>query len=409
MRTRTAAAALVLSLGLPVLPLTAARAGADPGSGFGSVSLSATARGQEFLFRAEIPGQLSVPYAQSELRFGEGSSTATVAWPGATAATLGTAVVLLGAPEQAIILNDPVVAYARSGSGSPDVSNTTLTGSTMRATATQQKATAVASVEGAKALTAAVGRTSSETSVELAGPTRATGTATSIVRDVSLAGGLVTVAAVVSTTTGKTDGLVASATGSTVVSGVTVAGLPVTVDQQGVSVAGTSVVPAGAADAVADALSQAQISLVLTTPVKRVQGGDVEYATSALVVVTPLGTLTIGGAQLALQATVGDEPFPSPAPPVPTGGGDPSAGQQPPGPGTGPGTVGNPPPVGGTEPPQTAGGPLALLPVAIRTGYGWVWLVSGLLLSLLATSGLLSLNRRWLAPDPACPLERRSL
>ena len=54
------------------------------------------------------------------------------------------------------------------------------------------------------------------------------------------------------------------------------------------------------------------------------------------------------------------------------------------------------------------GSPLGLVPVSVRTGYGWAWVVSGLLLSFLAGSGLLALNRRWLAPDlSGCPLEGR--
>lgn len=409
MRKRTVAAVLLTALGLPVLPLTAAGAEDAPGSGFQSTSLSALARGQEFLFRNEIPAQLSVPYAESELRLGDGSSTATVAWPGAIGSHLGTTLVVAGgAPEQVEVLDDPAVAYARSGAGDADVSNTTVPGATMHATATKQKATALASAQGTEALATTAGSTSTSSAVQVTGPTTATGSAQSTVRDVTL-GKVVHIASIVSSATGTTDGARADAQGSTVVSGVTVNGIGVTVDEHGVSVAGTTVLPAGAANAVTDALAQAQITLVLTKPLKRVTGGRVEYSTGGLVATTPFGTLTLGGAQLVLSATrVDDAPLVDPGNPLP--------GVLPPGATTA--QVGQPsvvPPDGSVAPPQTAeqgpsvaGSPLSVVPLSVRSGYGWAWVASGLLLTFLAASGLLALSRRWLAPDlSGCPLEGR--
>jgi hypothetical protein len=409
-RQRTAAAVLVVALGLPVLPLTAAGAEDAPGSGFQSTSLSALAKGQEFLFRNEVPAQLSIPYAESVLRFGDGSSTATVAWPGAIGSHLGTTIVVAGgAPEQFEALDDPAVAYARSGSGDADVTNTSVPGATMHATATKQKATALAAAEGTEALATTAGSTSTQSAVQLIGPTSATGSAQSTVRDVTV-GGLVHIASVTSTATGTTDGAHADAKGSTTVSGVTVNGIGVTVDEHGVSVAGTSVLPADAADAVTDALAQAQITLTLTKPVKRVTGGRVEYAAGSLVATTPLGTLTLGGAQLVLSATLSDDgpvaepPVPVPGAVLPTGAGVPPLGQ--------PSGV----PAGGSvlpsqrpdRPPAVADSPLALVPLSVRSGYGWAWVASGLLLTFLTASGLLALSSRWLAPDlSGCPLEGR--
>ena len=406
MNKRTAAATLALALGLPVLPLTAAGAEDAPGSGFQSTSLTALAKGQEFLFRNDIPAQLSVPYAQSELRLGEGSSTATVAWPGAIGSHLGTTIIVAGgAPEQFEALDDPAVAYARSGSGDADVTNTTVPGATMHATATKRKATALAAADGTDVLTTTAGSTSTHTSVEVTGPRNAAGSAESSVRDVTL-GGVVHIASVTSTATGITDGTHADAKGSTTVSGMTVGGVGVTVDEHGVSVAGTGVVPAGAADAVTDALAQAQITLALTKPVKRVTGGRVEYSTGGLVATTPLGTLTLGGAQLILSATLTDDaPLVDVIPPLP--------GQ--PVPSTVVPALGQPSVVPPEGPPQTAGSvpsfdgsPLVAIPLSVRSGYGWAWVASGLLLTFLTASGLLALSRRWLAPDHSgCPLEGR--
>ncbi len=413
MRKRSAAAVLAVALGLPVLPLTAARAVGEAGAGFGSVSLTAVARGQEFLFRSDVPAQLSIPYAISRLQLGEGVGLATVAWPGDTAAALGTIAVLLGAPEQARVLNDPAIASANSGAGDADVSNTTVPGTTMRATATKRKATALAAAEGSSAAAATAGSSSSQSAVEFTGEAMATGTATSTVRDVTF-GGVVHVGSVTSTAMGTTDGKHADAKGSTTVTGLSVAGVPVTVDEDGVSVAGSTIVPPGSADAVTDALKQAQITLTLTKPIKTVAGGRVEYSTGALVATTPLGTLTLGGAQLVLAATpleaglVPPVPLPeviAPSASVPTGTTTPVVEL--------PGVVqpdGVPLPTSApsvASRPPSAGVSTALEALSVRTGYGWAWLVSGLLLSFLAATGLLGLSRRWLAPDlSGCPLER---
>ena len=414
MRRRTVAGVLAVAAALPVLPLSAAGAEAGPGSDFGSVTLHAVGHGEEFLFSSttQIPAQMSVPYAAAGFQLGEGLGVATVAWPGDTGASLGTTLVVgFGAPSQAMILNDPAVAVARSGSGDADVSNTTVPGSTMRATATKKKATALASADGTSALATTAGSTMSSSSVELTGASTAVGAAASAVRDVTLAG-VVHIGSVVSSASGSTDGQRADAKGSTAVSGVTVAGVPVTVDEHGVSVAGSSVLPAGAADAVTGALAQAQVTLTLTKPVKRATGGRVEYSTGALVATTPFGTLTLGGAELILSATLGDAAVTAPSVPqgpvsAPVGTSVPP-GTVPPGavaPETGtvpPPTVTGSAPQGGTDPV------LAAVPVSVRTGYGWAWVVSGLLLSFLAASGLLALSSRWLAPDlGGCPLERR--
>ena len=413
MRKRSAAAVLAVALGLPVLPLTAAGAAGEPGSGFGSVTLRAVAHGQEFLFSptTQVPAQMSVPYAVSTIQLGEGVGLATVAWPGDTGASLGTTLqVGFGAPGAVSILNDPALAVARSGSGDADVTNTTVPAATVRSTATKKKATASAAVDGAAALATTAGSTSSQSVVELTGESTATGTASSAVRDVTVAG-VLHVGAVTSTASGSTDGAHADAKGSTSVAGLSVAGIPVTADENGVSVAGTALLPPGAADAVTDALKQAQITVTLTKPVRSATGGRVEYSTGALVVTTPLGTLTLGGAELVLSATTLDDTAVPPVvgPPATSLPGGvavpPTVGQQ-------PGSV--PPALGGPSPsvpgPTTlprADQPSALVPVSIRTGYGWAWLVSGLLLAGLAANALLALNRRWLAPDlSGCPLER---
>ena len=290
MNKRGWAVTVAVALGLPLLPLTAAVATGEPGSGFGSVSLTAVAHGQEFLFSptTQIPAQLSVPYAAARMELGEGIGLATVGWPGDTGASLGTTLIVgFGAPDQVRVLNDPAVASARSGAGDADVTNTTVPATTVRATATKKKATASAALDGTSAAATTAGSSSSQSSVELTGVSSAIGAAQSAVRDVTL--GPVHIGAVTSSASGTTDGRHADAKGSTSVTGLTVAGVAVTVDEKGVSVAGTGVVPPGAADAVTDALKQAQIGLTLTKPLRTAAAGRVEYSTGALVATTPFG------------------------------------------------------------------------------------------------------------------------
>jgi hypothetical protein len=417
MRTSLALAAVVTGLALPVLPLTAAQGIGAPGAGFASLTVTAVGHGQEFLFSSttQIPGQLTVPYALSSLKYGEGSATATVAWPGATAASLGTTAVLLGAPSQLQALDDPAIATARSGSGDADVNNTTVPGAVMHATATATKATALASVQGSDVAATTAGETETSSSVTLTGERSAVATAAGLARDVTLAGGTIHIASVVSTATGHTDGVSADATGQTAVSGLTVAGVPVTVDDKGVRAAGTTVLPPGATDPVTSALAQAQVQISLTSPVKKRTGGEVEYSTGALVIATPLGTVTLGGAEVVLAATPADAagaPQPQLSTPEP---GDPLAAVTPGLPGGEafvPGAAGAGAPASASAPavasevsPPPANVTAAL--IALRAGYGWAWLVSGSLLAFAAASGLAGLSRRWLAPDlRGCPLER---
>ena len=76
---------------------------------------------------------------------------------------------------------------------------------------------------------------------------------------------------------------------------VTVAGVPVTVDEKGVRASGTTVLPPGATDPVTSALGQAPVHISLTSPVKKAGRGEVECATGPLVIAPPLATVTPGG------------------------------------------------------------------------------------------------------------------
>lgn len=399
---------LPLLLVLPLLAVACppvATATEEPGSGFASVSLSAVATGQALLPDPSrgAPGELDVPYAASTIRLGAGRATSSVAWPGEVAANLGSAAVALGAPPQAAVLNDPVLAIARTGSGDPDVRNDSVPGASMEAHARLHDVSAATSAHLVDALATVVGRSHAATRVRLAGPARATGEATSSVRDVTVAG-VVHVGAVTSSATAFTTGTTADATGSTVISDLTVAGTAVTVGPDGLSLAGTAVPAGPALDAVNQALAQAGVSIALGSRTKRVAGGVVEFATGSLVLTTPMGVVSLGGVQLRVGA--GTEPGvavdlgPAPAPGIEL----PPAVVSPGGDATGPVLSGDPAPATDGSPlPRVVRGVLtALTPLSVATGFTPWWVVLGLLAALLAGAGLRRLPAAVL-PPPAVP------
>ncbi|MGB8649813.1 MAG: hypothetical protein WCD35_04040 [Mycobacteriales bacterium] len=402
----------LLTVSATVLLLPAAPAGAADraGAAFGSVSLTAVSSGASFLFAgsAQVPAETTFPYASSAIRLGAGSALSTVAWPGAVGANLGSTLITgFGAPQQAEILNDPAVAKAQSGSGPSTVRNTTVPGSTMTAHATVTGADSEAALDGASTLATTAGRSAASSSVALTAAAAAVGDATSSIRDVTIAG-LVKVRSVVSTAHATTDGRTARATGSTVVSGVAVAGIPVTVGEHGVEVAGSALPTAGLLDTVESALTQAQITLTVSRPTRVVRGGLVDYATGSLIVSTPAGVLSLGGVQMRLSATLSDPltgAHPAAAGSVPTAAAPVGNGTDAPLPAAA--SLDSPPAGAGAPPPVVQALLGVLAPVSLVTGYSPLWLLLGLALLLAAASLLPGLAGRWLpAPDDSCPLER---
>lgn len=400
---RTTAFLAVLLLG--AAPATAQAATTD-GSGFLSLTLNAVGSGQSFRFTAsdQVPAEIWVPYAAADLHLGAGTATSSVAWPGEVGASIGSAAVILGAPPEAQLLNDPFVARARTGSGAPAAHNASLPGSTMDAHAQPDDIHAETVTSVVDTVASAAGSTQATARVRLTGPTSAAGEATSVVRDVTV--GVVRVQAVTGTATGTTDGVHADATGSTVVTGLTVAGTPVTLDQSGLHVAGTGVPYEQATDAVTAALAQAQLKLSLAQPSKQVAGGSVRFSSGGLQIATPLGVLTFGATSLDLSGARTDPVPTSPLgqPPVPPTGSAPLS------------AVGTPGDLGGAPLPQAGSTsdlpPVirsvlhVLRPVSLPTGYAWWVLPLGVLLALLTSAAMRRLPAAVLPGAAAtCPTE----
>lgn len=389
------------------LPLFAATADTEPGSGFGSFSLAANAPvlqarydnpEQQCSSVTAGPGACEGVLNESVSTLSNGPighALASFGWPGTLGGNLGSLLIVASngqVPEQATMLNDPIRAENFTNRKDETVTYNQIPGTLMTATATPTKVAAT-SVIGASQTESlgSIGQIKSSSSTTLTGEKSAEAVAHSVVEDITL--GPLHIAAIVSDAKATTDGTKATTSGRTVVTGASIAGVPVTIDERGVSVQTQSVpFPSSATDAVNTALKQFGMSLAVSTPIGKPEGAKAVYNAGALNLVwnipappaslpsipgVPIpskpgsASLVIGGAQVAVDATEGYD----------FGGGDTG--------GTTGGTTGGdlggstggavsvPPVIGGTTgfspdtgtvpPPSTAGSaPLTATPVAAR-------------------------------------------
>lgn len=316
-RAAAVAASALCFLGSACFGLRA-EAADGPGSRFYGYTLLGQASGLELV--EDRPTANSHPEADAEVPLSRvsllsgpvGYALGSIAWPSALVANAGDLAVFAGngqVPEQlGPPLDEPVRAEARTG-GPDEVTNEDYPGATMHARVRPAEVVADAVVDGGQA-GAATGFGATEThSASTVGDASVSVTARSSTRDVSLAGGQVRIAAVLSRATAGSDGTTGSASGATTVSGMTVAGVPVTVDGSGVHVAGNG----SAVDTrtVATALASAGMRIVLSGPTQTRSGSTVSYDAGSLVVYwnpSPDESLTVrlGGARVTAGAYLAD-------------------------------------------------------------------------------------------------------
>jgi hypothetical protein len=251
-----------------------------------------------------------IPEAVSTLRNGPlGHGLAAVAWPGAIAATAGSLLIVAGGsnvPPQATLINDPVKAEAYNNTGPHQVNDDQVPGSTMTATAYDDRVAATGSVQQSQVLpVGSFGKTTGSSDVHLVGAGLGVATAHSEVQDVTIAG-VVKVASVVSDAYASTDGKTASAHGSTRIGAMTVAGIPVTVGRDGVTVDGQNVPVKDAQATVNSALAAAGLTIAVSPAQGTPMGAAVTYTASSLVLVwTSPGSvqsMVLGGANVSVAA-----------------------------------------------------------------------------------------------------------
>ncbi|MCU1621984.1 MAG: hypothetical protein JWL79_829 [Frankiales bacterium] len=403
--------------------LAPAHASDSPGSGFFGYTL--TAQSQALQMTEDEPSANSHPEAEADLPQSQVSLTSgpvgyalsSVAWPGALLGNAGSLILLVqpGAPSQVRSLNDPVRAEARTGSASHSSTNDSVPGAHMAADASGARTTADARLDGGAAgVLVGFGRTSSASTAVLGRQTGSV-TADSTAKDVSLASGVVKIGSVVSHAEAVTDGLTATGKGKTTVSGMTVAGVPVVVDDHGVTVSTQhGAVPPAAVATVNSALHALGMTIALSTPTQTRDAGTISYDAGSLTMVwKPPGsvnvfTASLGGSRvlsgasrsslLPLPLPAGLPPIVAGAPPVVT-----QPGQAPVGLGPVPSSSAAPGPVLSSPGPGTE----ALQPVASGTTAP-TWSVL-----LVALGAALLLGGMWRAPglvlvEPRpvrCPLE----
>jgi hypothetical protein len=351
-RIGSAASALAvtwMAVGAAAVGLAAPAAFADSGSGatagstgggggaasLGGFQLKATGAGFRTTYAQPnfpLVPELNVGYSTTSYGDGPtGTSTASTLWPGQVAANAGSQLPLLLQP--IFGSNTPNVAAPpwplQASTNFPEGPFTATqdgAGANQEATSSAGESAASTSFGTASGPGAAI--PSAIVSVQSLGSSvlstvTATGVAeskaTSAVHAVNIANGLITVGTVSSTQTATSDGTIGKVDGSSVVSGVSVAGQPVTVDSTGVHAGGqTADVLSPLLPPVGQLLQTLGISMKVTKPLDTVSGPSAEREASGLTVIIDLTQLDSGLNQLAaglppqIQSALNQLPLPLP-------------------------------------------------------------------------------------------------
>lgn len=313
---RRGLASLVVGLAAGALSVTtfvvgAPAAGADGLLGY---DLTADARGVNIFTvipDQQIQPELNIPQATATQQSGTGYGLASSAWPGAIVANGGSLLGLLipgFPPEVAALLIYPVRAEARTGQD-PPTTKYDVPGLTMRSRADDSSAEADAGAQGISVLPGAFGaiRTMANTR---ATATAAVATARSEVQNLDLAG-VLKIQSIVSTATATSDGATASGVANTVITGATVMGQGVTIDEQGLHFGETNTpIDAVVQQVAKQALAAAGIKITVGPATRELNGAAaVVGAQSIVITLTQRGyTLgfALGGARAASVASGGD-------------------------------------------------------------------------------------------------------
>lgn len=451
-RRRTSAGLIafgVLTLGGSATGIVAAQAAGAPGSNFGNVDITVTATGLRSPFYShsgeDVEGE--APYAFASLTSGgTGSALTSVFWPGGTGGNGGSTLKLLAGgcvppnPGNTVPIPVPIPVPVPCLAHTPDLpdpvyqnlndsykaevqssdNKTTVKksnpGVDMVATANDKLTSATTVIAGAKlgGTGDTFGDTTSSSVIKLTGPNKAVIDAVSLMRDIKIGGGALTIDSVKSVAHATTDGKKATGTTATVVNGMKIGGVPVTVDNKGVHVQGQgSKLPS--LDALNSMLKKFGITVFVAEPSKKVKGAAVNLFSGQLVVMqdNPQYTsnandsatvMSFGGASIAADTNRAFQFTPPPpvdVPPAAPSGSTPGA------PSTsvpGSSSVPSSPTVAG-EQPQGQSPVLAAAERKLPGGIAAGWVVLALLGSGLIAAGLKRLPDRVLAASGgACSL-----
>ncbi len=258
---------------------------------------------------ANPTGEFHQAYSEARHETGPtGHGTASMLWPGSTAANFGG---FFGFP------NYPVRSEAFYPQGPPDhVSNDggTLTMKTHSDDAKTEASTSTQSVPGGPVGTIGSLTSSSATTIESA---RVVSAGTAAASDINLLNGVIHIGSVVTEAKAITDGTVGTVEGQTSVTGATVGGTPVTVDSTGIH--GPATIPLAPNPAQA-ALDQLGVSIKVAEPVDTVNGADSARTAGGLVVTFSPATAGLPASFETVYRFAGVSVSSAAVPPVATGG-----------------------------------------------------------------------------------------
>ena len=251
------------------------------------------------------------PEASSSMASGPvGHALASVAWPGPIAGNAGTLILILrpDAPPQAGTLNDPIRAEASTGQNPPTAKYDSVPGTVLTATAKPDLVESDAVINNTTSDPGTFGPTHVHSRTANLGAS-GKAEAMSLVQNIDVAGGVIKIQSVASNASATTDGTKADGTATTTVNGMTVNGVPATVDEKGLHI-GDQNQPANQQinDAANQALTQAGINVIVSAPTKTVQGGAAQVQAGSLIISWATGAgnptfiMTIGGAAASVAA-----------------------------------------------------------------------------------------------------------
>jgi hypothetical protein len=256
--------------------------------------------------------EIEIPESTADLSTGPtGRAFSSIAWPGPLAGNAGSLLRVLQPtlPESVSLLNDPVRAEATTGQDPPTVTFN-LPNVSMSATATDGFVEARATVGTVTAEAGPSSGLATFGSARLQGGVPH-GTGSSSASAVSVAGGVVKIGAVTSTANATSDGSKGSGVASTEVTGLTIAGQRVAIDDKGLHV-GNSDAPVNAVinQAVNQALQAAGVELSIGVPTVTIKGASATTIAPALVITIKQSSgvtgLVLGGARASVSGVADD-------------------------------------------------------------------------------------------------------
>jgi hypothetical protein len=432
LRRRVAVGAVVTAM-VAVAPVTASLEAGASDAPLGSANVRAVATGlrMPLYSHAGEDVEAELPYSLSELGAGGvGHALTSIVWPGDTGGHGGSTVGVLSgslpAPVAALLdkltpvvnaLNDPYKAEAPTTTGETKVSLSNP-GLIMQSLAlpTHVNASSAVGPSSLSSFKDDAGPLVTATTNITQGLHSATVDAKTALTDISI--GPLFIGSLVSTAHATSDGTHASGTTTTQISGVKIAGIDVTIDQNGVQLAKKGILPASVFDTlsktVASALKTIGIEIYFVPSTKSVAGPQVSIDSGDLVLALnnpgykhtvndTTSVIQLGGVSIRMNASPG---YVAPViPPSPI-----ASSSTPPGGTTVPGFT--PPPTGpeGVETSPSVAPPLlAANPVHLPGALSAWWIVGALLLALLLAFllGMLP-GRAFAAGDARCSLEEDS-